>query len=358
VTYSWSGTGGQVTGKDTAATIDTRDAAPGSYVVTAHVTDPREKKNNEATCTANYTIKPLPPKNPPTMSCTADPSTVITGASATLTCSCTSPDGVPVSVSNWTSTGGSLTGNGNTATLSTAGTAAGPVSITATCTDNRGLTTQASTQVAVQNPPPPVIDQALEARLLLHSVYFVTAQPAVSKPGAGLLTSQQKTLLALAIDFKKYLEAKPDAHLILEGHADVRGSVPYNQALSERRVARVKAFLVENGVPENDIETMAFGKERNLTEDEVKDAVNKNPELSDEERRRALKNITTIKLASNRRVDVTLKSAGRTENSVREYPFNAADSMTLIGGREGEMKKAPARKVTKKPVTKKPAAKP
>jgi hypothetical protein len=51
-------------------------------------------------------------------------------------------------------------------------------------------------------------------------------------------------------------------------------------------------------------------------------------------------------------VDVTLKSSGVSENSVREYPFNAADSMTLIGGRESEMKKAPAKKRTKKPMTK------
>jgi len=61
-------------------------------------------------------------------------------------------------------------------------------------------------------------------------------------------------------------------------------------------------------------------------------------------------------LASNRRVDVTLKAAGQTETSVRQFPFNAADSLTLIGGREGEAKKAakPAPKKGAKPQTKKP----
>src|SRR5204862_6776375 len=73
VAYSWSGNGGQVTGKDTTASIDTANAAPGSYTVTAHVTDAKAKKNNEASCSANYTIKPLPPKNPPTMSLSANP---------------------------------------------------------------------------------------------------------------------------------------------------------------------------------------------------------------------------------------------------------------------------------------------
>jgi hypothetical protein len=55
----------------------------------------------------------------------------------------------------------------------------------------------------------------------------------------------------------------------------------------------------------------------------------------------------TIIFASNRRVDVTLSTTGQT--SVRQFPFNAADSLTLIGGRESEMKKKPvAKKKTKK----------
>jgi len=58
---------------------------------------------------------------------------------------------------------------------------------------------------------------------------------------------------------------RPDAHLTLTGHADVRGSVEYNQALSERRVASTKQFLVEHGVPETKIETLGLGKENDLT---------------------------------------------------------------------------------------------
>ena len=355
VAYSWSGTGGQVTGKDTAASIDTANAAPGSYTITAHVTDPKGKKNNEASCSANYTIKPLPPKNPPTMSLSASPTDLVTGGSANLSASCSSPDGVPVSVANWTSTGGTVSGSGNSATLSTAGLPSGPVTVTATCTDSRGLTGQASTQVTLQNPPPPPVDKALEARLALHSVYFPTAMPPVKDPNAGLLPGQQKILATLAADYKKYLEAKPNTHLVLEGHADVRGSVPYNQALSERRVARVKSFLVEQGVPEADVETKAFGSQHNLTLQEVKDSIEKNSDLTTEERKRALARIEVIKLASNRRVDITLNTGGQTETSVKQFPFNAADALSLIGGRESEKKSV---KAAPKKAVKKPAAKP
>ena len=355
VTYSWSGNGGQVTGKDTAASIDTTNAAPGSYTITAHVTDPKANKNNEASCSANYTVKPLPPKNPPTMSLSASPTDLVTGGNVNLSANCTSPDSVPVSVANWTSTAGTVSGSGNSATLSTTGAPAGPVTVSATCTDSRGLTGQASTQVTLQNPPPPPVNPEiarLEARLALHSIYFVTDYPKAANLKGGLLASQQKTLVSLADDFKKYLESKPDAHLILGGHADVRGSVEYNQALSERRVNRTKSFLVEQGVPEANIETKGFGKGDNLTDAEVKDAVANNPELSTEERQRVLRNILTIRMASNRRVDVTLSTTGQT--SVRQFPFNATDALTLIGGREREKKatKPAPKKAVKKPVKK------
>jgi len=353
LTYEWSANGGVVTGKDTTAAIDTTNAAPGSYAVTAHVTDSKSKSNNVASCSASFTVKPLPPKNPPTMSCSASPSTVQIPASATITCSCTSPDGAQVSVSNWNASSGSLSGSGNMATLSTTGASAGTVTVSASCSDTRGLTGQASTELMVENPPPPPPNPEvvrLEARLSLHSVYFPTAQPTPANPKGGLLLSQQKTLIGLAADFKQYLQSKPDAHLILGGHADHRGSAEFNQALTERRVERTKSFLIEQGIPAGNIETKAFGSTDNLTTEQVQGEVDSNTELTAGEKKRVLANIETIRMASNRRVDVTLSTTGQT--SVRQFPFNATDALTLIGGRESAKKP-----VARKPGVKKPAPK-
>ncbi len=354
VTYSWTGNGGgQITGKDTGASIDTTNATPGSYTITATVTDPKSSKNNVASCTANYKIKPLPPKNPPTISLSANPSDLVAGGSVNLSASCSSPDGVTVSVANWTSTAGSVSGSGSSATLNTAGAPAGPVTVTATCTDSRGLTAQASAQVTLENPPPPPVNPEvvkLEARLSLHSVYFVVDHPRPNDLKGGLLLSQQRTLTALAADFKQYLGSKPDAHLILGGHADHRGSEEYNKALTERRVTSVKTFLVAQGVPEANIDTKAFGKDENLTSDQVKESVDNNPDLSTEERARILKNMELVRMASNRRVDVTLSTTG--EMSKRVFPFNSTDALTLIGGREA------AKKPMAKPMAKKPVKKP
>ena len=202
----------------------------------------------------------------------------------------------------------------------------------------------------VESPPPPPPSPEilrLEARLALHSIYFPTAQPRVEQPNGGLLASQEQTLVSLADDFKKYLETKPDAHLTLGGHADPRASVEYNQALSERRVERVKGFLIEHGVPAANIETKAFGEERNLTEAQVKEAVEQNPELTPEQRQRVLTHLQTIVLASNRRVDVTLSTTG--QQSVRQYPFNAVDSLTLLQQEATKKANKPAARKGTKP---------
>jgi len=348
--YTWSSTGGQIIGKDNTANVTTNGMAGGSYTVTAHVSDPRMKTGGEASCMASFTVKE-PPKNPPAISCSADPSTVQAGASSTINCNCTSPDNASVTVGGWTASGGSVSSSGgNAAALNTSGASAGPIMVSASCTDSRGLSTPATAQVMVENPPPPSPPPEfiqLEARLALHSIYFATDQPRVANPNGGLLASQEQTLVSLADDFKKYLETKPDAHLILGGHADPRASVAYNQALSERRVERTKRFLIEHGVPEANIETKAFGEERNLTADQVKDAVEKNPELTTEQRQRVLDNLQTILLASNRRVDVTLSTTG--QKSIREYPFNAADSLTLLQQKGAKKTAGPATRRRAKP---------
>jgi outer membrane protein OmpA-like peptidoglycan-associated protein len=361
LTYVWypSNGGGKIIGNDATAQIETTNAAPSSYSVTAYVTDTEEKSNNEASCTAQFTVKP-PRKNRPTMSISASAMSVPAGETVTLSAHCTSPDGVPVSVASWTASGGTVSGAGDSAALNTAGALPGTIVVSATCTDSRGPNSQASTEVVVENAPPPlpkpqievVVEnappplpkpeiEAIESRLVLESIYFPTSMPPVENPNDGLVASQQQILVALAADFKKYLESQPEAHLLLEGHADPRGRTKYDQNLSERRADRVKSFLVKQGIPQANIDTKAFGALHALREAAVKNAIENNPQLSPEQRQRALRNMQTIVLASDRRVDITLSLTG--QSSVRQFPFNAADALTLIGDREGEAKKKTAK---------------
>lgn len=50
-----------------------------------------------------------------------------------------------------------------------------------------------------------------------------------------------------------YLKQHPDAHLWLQGYADIRGDIFYNLVLSYRRAQFVKEQLVKNGVNESQI---------------------------------------------------------------------------------------------------------
>lgn len=60
----------------------------------------------------------------------------------------------------------------------------------------------------------------------------------------------------------QYLASNPSAQVVLEGHADERGTREYNMALGERRAKAVSRFLQVNGVSAGQIETVSFGEEK------------------------------------------------------------------------------------------------
>jgi hypothetical protein len=70
--------------------------------------------------------------------------------------------------------------------------------------------------------------------------------------------------------------------------------------------------------------------------------------LSSGEKKRIEGNLAVIVLANNRRVDVSLSTTG--QKSVRQYPFNAKDSLTLLSTKGGESEK-PARALARKKST-------
>jgi len=345
VSYSWNGTGVKVSGSEASTQIDTTGLEPRAYEVTANLSDGR--RNGNASCSARFTVK-MP--RPPMIECSADPASVRTGGNSTISSRASSPDGRRLAYS-YTASSGDISGNGDTATLNTRDTRPGHITVTCNVNDDRNppLTASSTTIVNVEPLPPPPAPapeiKQLEARLALHSIYFQTARPTAENPGGGLLDSQADILETLAKDYRDYLKYKPEAHLILGGHADPRGSEEYNKALTERRVERTKKFLVEHGVPADHFETRSFGKEDQLTVGQTKELIAQNPDLSPADRQKMLNNLQVMVLANNRRVDVTLSTTG--QQSTRLYPFNAKDFLALISTKGGE-KKLPVKKTPKR----------
>jgi len=267
------------------------------------------------------------PNTPPTITCSADPATITVGQRSSITANATDVDNDKLTYS-YKASGGTVSGTGANAQFDSTGVAPGNYTVTCHVSDGRGGETEAITQVAVQPAPPTKEQVQLEQRLSLHSIYFATAKPTVINPDGGLVASQQRTLVALASDFMKYLAFKPEAHLILQGHADPRGGEEYNKLLSDRRVVRTKAFLVQQGLSAGAIDTQGLGEEQPMSADQVKQAIDQEQDLSAAQKTQLSRNARVLALAQSRRVDVTLSTTGQT--SVRKYPFNAEDALTLI----------------------------
>lgn len=96
----------------------------------------------------------------------------------------------------------------------------------------------------------------------------------------------EPTLTQLLTLLQKY----PKANVLIEGHTDGKGAQSYNQKLSERRAAAVKAWLVAHGFPEPNVWTRGIGAEKPI-------APNARPNGADDPEGRQ----------KNRRVEITVK---------------------------------------------------
>jgi peptidoglycan-associated lipoprotein len=60
----------------------------------------------------------------------------------------------------------------------------------------------------------------------------------------------------------EFLRNNPGVRVTVEGHCDERGSTEYNLALGDRRASAVKQYLVSLGISADRISTVSFGKEK------------------------------------------------------------------------------------------------
>ncbi len=60
----------------------------------------------------------------------------------------------------------------------------------------------------------------------------------------------------------RWLTSNPQYTIVIEGHADERGTREYNVALGERRANAVMQYLVSQGISANRLRTVSYGKER------------------------------------------------------------------------------------------------
>ena len=156
-TYSWESGSGQISFQNATTnvlTVDTKPLQPGTYTVKGHV-EQGKKPGQFADCSTTVTVTQF---QPPTISCSANPTSVNLNEPATITANGVSPQNRPLTYS-YSSTAGNIQGNTTTATLTTTGVAPGTITVTANVVDDKGQTASCQATVTVIAPPPVVKPQ-------------------------------------------------------------------------------------------------------------------------------------------------------------------------------------------------------
>ncbi|HZB89405.1 MAG TPA: hypothetical protein VE291_12145 [Terracidiphilus sp.] len=243
VVYNWTGT--DVTGNGTSATVATGAQAPGSYTVKAEVKEGKKgkeglKPGQSADATASYTVKDF---EPPTISCSASPSTIKPGDTATITASGVSPQNRPLTYS-YSATAGTVSGTGTTATYSSAGAPTGSADITCKVSDDKGHSASADTSVSIVAPPPPPQPHAQA----LCSLSFET-----DKARPTRVNNEAKACLdEVALD----LQRQSDAKAVLVGQSDAKEKD--KTAKEEARAEKHKHAKVEDEAAQRAVNAKSY----------------------------------------------------------------------------------------------------
>jgi len=225
LTYSYSATGGTVEGTGADARWTTNGLAVGTYTATAKVDD---GKGGTATCSADLKIDPKPNQNP-TISCKTDRSPIMPGERTGITSTASDPDGDPLTYT-YSATSGQVSGDGAKATFDSTGLSAGSYTVKCAVSDGKGGTAESSTNVDVQQPPPP--PQATKA-----------GDCGYNAVGASRFDNACKRV---GDDVALRLKNDPTAKLVIVGYADAKE--PKAAKLAATRAELAKKYLGEKGI--------------------------------------------------------------------------------------------------------------
>jgi outer membrane protein OmpA-like peptidoglycan-associated protein len=174
---------------------------------------------------------------PPRINCSASPTSLRAGESASISCEAVSPDNRPVNIT-YVANGGKLSSNRNQATLDTTDAGPGPIAVRATAFDDRQLSASTVVNVNVEAAAP----AAPTAQKLMELDY---------KPNSGYVDNRSKAVLD---DVALKLQQDPNLNVVLSGSADT--SEPHSLGL--QRAQNAMAYLTKfKGIDPQRIQTKA-----------------------------------------------------------------------------------------------------
>ena len=118
-------------------------------------------------------------------------------------------------------------------------------------------------------------DQGVDARALApppgsrKSCNRLSATGCISPTTSTTSTPRRQDQVAA---WANWLTAHSGLSVVVEGHADERGTREYNLALGERRAAEVRSYLLASGIDANRVRIVSYGKERPVAVESNEDA--------------------------------------------------------------------------------------
>jgi len=186
---------------------------------------------------------PPPPAAKPTVSLSANPTSITKGQSSTL--SWTSTDATTLTISPEV---GAVSAQGSTSVTPSDSTT---YTITAS---GPGGSADSSVRVTVEAPPPPP-----PAGPTLEEMFLRDVKDAYFDFNKFDIREDARTALGQTADF---LRNHPEVKVVIEGHCDDRGSTEYNLVLGDHRATAVKNYLVSLGISADRMKTVSYGKEK------------------------------------------------------------------------------------------------
>jgi peptidoglycan-associated lipoprotein len=206
---------------------------------------------------------PPPPPPAPTVTLTAEPSTVEKGQSVTL--SWTSQNATDLNLDPGV---GKVQAQGSTTV-----TPQDSTTYTLTATGPGGTQTATARVTVTVPPPPPPPPPPPQVEVSEEDLFTQNVKDAYFDYDKSDIRSDAQQALTSDSDF---LKPHMGIKFTIEGHCDERGSEEYNLGLGDRRATAAKNFLVNLGISTDRINTISYGKDRPVCTDKDEDCWQKN----------------------------------------------------------------------------------
>jgi len=250
LTYTWSSTCGKVDGTGPTVRWLSAGVPVGSCTITAKVDDGR---GGSASSSVAVRVEPRPHR-PPTITCSADRSSVFAGEKVHITTNAVSPDGDKLNYT-WRANAGQIVGGGAAVDYDTTGLAPGNYTVTVRVDNGFGGAADCSSTVEVKAvPPPPQASKISDC--------------AFGKPLSTRIDNVCKRILD---DVALRLQNEPRGSAVIIGYSDPKEAKPEKIA-GDRATNGVK-YLGEKGIDPSRVTTRTGAGQAGATDNRRIDVI-------------------------------------------------------------------------------------